>query len=71
GTTYDVQARGEDGAGNFSEPSALVAATPRLTRGFWATYRNAGGAEQGGCSAVHGLPLLLAGGLWLLRRKRN
>jgi hypothetical protein len=71
GTTYDLRARAEDAAGNFSEPSELVAATPRLTKGFWATYRDAGGSEKGGCQAVHGFPLLLAGGLWLMRRKRN
>lgn len=71
GTTYDVRARAEDGAKNFSAPSEVVAATPRLTKGFWARYRDAGGTQTGGCTAVHGLPLLLAGGLWLLRRKRN
>ena len=71
GTTYDIQARAEDDAKNFSSPSDLIAATPRLTKGFWARYRDAGGTEQGGCQSVQGIPWLLAGGLWLLRRKRN
>lgn len=71
GTTYDVQTRAEDAALNISAPSEAFPATPRRTKGFWATYREAGGSETGGCSAVHGLPLLLAGGLWLLRRKKR
>lgn len=71
GTTYDVQARSEDAASNRSAPSELVSGTPELTKGFWARYRDAGGAQQGGCQAVHGFPLLLAGGLWLLQRRKR
>ncbi len=71
GTTYDLRARSEDSAGNVSEPSEIVSATPRRTAGFWTQFRNDGGTEQGGCSAIHGFPVALAGGLWLLRRKRN
>jgi hypothetical protein len=70
GTTYEVRALAEDSAGNLSDPSEAFPATPRHTLGFWDNYRRAGGSEQG-CSGVAGLPLVLAGGLWLLRRKRN
>ncbi len=71
-TTYDVMARSEDAAGNFSENSELFSATPRLTLGFYGRYRSAGGTDTAtGCSAINGLPFLLACGLWLLRRKRN
>ncbi len=71
GTTYDIQARAEDSASNFSVPSAMVAATPRLTKGFWANVREAGSAEKGGCQVVDGVPLFVVGGLWLLRRNRK
>lgn len=72
GTTYDVQARAEDAAGNISAPSELAAGTPRRTLGFWARYQDAGGGQRGGgCAATDGLPLLIAGGLWMLRRKRG
>ncbi len=71
GTTYEVRAQAEDTASNFSAWSEPVSATPRKTTGFWGAYRDDGGAQVGGCTAVHGLPLLLAGGLWLLRRKKR
>jgi hypothetical protein len=71
GTTYDIRARAEDAAGNFSEPSEIVSTTPRHTAGFWSEYRTQGGTDQGGCSGVAGLPFVLTGGLWLIRRKRN
>lgn len=70
GTTYDLRARAEDAAGNISDPSEIVSATPRHTAGFWTQYRRDGGDEQGGCTAIHGLPIALATGLWLMRRKR-
>lgn len=71
GTTYDVQARAEDAAGNISAPSEPMPGTPRRTLGLWARYTDAGGGQRGGCAATDGLPLLIAGGLWLLRRKRG
>ena len=71
GTTYDLRARAEDSAGNISEPSEIVSATPRHTSGFWTQFRRDGGSEQGGCSAAYPVPVALAAGLWLLRRKRS
>ncbi len=68
---YEVVAQSEDAAGNFSVNSEVITATPRLTLGFYGRYREAGGSDTAGCTAVGGLPILLAGGLWLLRRKRN
>lgn len=72
GTTYDIQLRAKDGAGNVSPPSDLVASTPIRTIGFWGAYRAAGGTDQGGCASAPGL---LAGGAWIawvaLRRRRR
>ena len=70
-TTYDIAATAEDAAKNVSDLSEIFSATPRLTKGFFARYRDAGGADKGGCQSVAGIPLLFAGGLWFLRRKRK
>ena len=69
GTTYDVRARAEDGAGNISEGSEVFPGTPRKTLGFWANYRARGGTERG-CAAAGGAPMLFAA-LLALRRKRS
>jgi len=58
GTTYDIQLRALDKAGNVSGPSALVSVTPVHTVGFWGLFRQMGGTEQGGCAAAGGAPLL-------------
>lgn len=70
GTTYDIRARAEDAAGNFSVPTELASGTPRQTFGFFARYREAGGGERG-CAVAGGVPLAIAVGLWILRRKRG
>lgn len=70
GTTYDVQLRARDDAGNVSAPSSPQSVTPIKTIGFWGAYRYKGGTDQGGCASAPGLlfPALVL--LPLLRRRR-
>lgn len=73
---YRIRLIASDAAGNVSEPSAEVTATPIKTVGFWGSYRAAGGTDQAGCSAVPaGMPflaLLLGAGVRNgCRRRRN
>lgn len=72
GTTYSVRVVALDAAGNESEASEPVDGTPVPSQGFWGNYKDAGGQDTGGCSAVGGLSAswaLLA--LGLLRRRRS
>jgi hypothetical protein len=77
GTLYDVRIYGEDAAGNFTDPSDVVQATPVASEGFYKTYRREGGADRGGCGDIGGggmdwrLALLGLGILPLLRRRRS
>jgi uncharacterized protein (TIGR03382 family) len=70
-TTYDVQVQARDAAGNLSEWSAPVAATPIETVGFWGAFRTAGGTDPAGCSTGVGSVLPLFGflGFMLFRRR--
>jgi hypothetical protein len=71
---YEVRAVALDEAGNESEPSDVVTATPVLTYGFFARYQAAGGAEQGGCDATGGASFAVLGavlGLVRLLGRRN
>ena len=73
GTTYEVRAYDDDGVGNYSDRTAVVAATPVASDGFYETYRRLGGEDTGGCGSALpgalGIPLVV--GLYrLLRRKR-
>lgn len=72
GTTYEVRAWAKDSAGNKSGESGIQSGTPVLSYGFFKTYKDAGGAEDGGCShAGTAAPLLLALlSLWPLARRR-
>jgi hypothetical protein len=74
GTTYEVWLTAEDAAGQESAPSGTALGTPVASYGFYATYRNEGGQDQGGCGGaipgVVGVPLAL-GSYHLLRRKRS
>jgi hypothetical protein len=74
GTTYEIVARAEDQAGNFSDYSQPVQGTPVRTNGFFRAYRADGGADTGGCGP--GAPgaiffPLLVSVLILLKRKRG
>lgn len=71
GTTYDIQLRAKDSAGNVSLASDLVAATPIRTIGFWGAYRAAGGADQGGCASAPGLGAAAAWITWVALRRRR
>jgi len=73
GTTYQVAVRAVDDAGNVSATSNVLEATPQRVFDFWETYKNAGGAEDGGCSSAAGpaaLGLLLSG-LFVFRRRNG
>jgi len=74
GTPYEVRLTAEDAAGNVSDPSESSFATPLASAGFFGTYKQEGGQEQGGCGGlIPGalcLPLILSGYRWL-RRKRS
>ncbi len=69
GNTYDLRAYAVDAAGNVSDYSPTVSATPLHATGFWEAYRRAGGQAQG-CAAL-GAPPLLIGALMLLLRRRK
>ena len=74
GTTYNVTAQARDEAGNLSQTSQPVQATPVLTSGFFRRYLDEGGSEQGGCSSAGGAALgalSVAAGMWLAWRRRR
>jgi hypothetical protein len=74
GTTYSITAQARDAAGNLSELSEAVPATPVLTSGFFRRYVDAGGSEDGGCSSGGGAALgalSAIAGLWLAWRRRR
>ena len=71
GVTYSVVVFAFNSADNRSEPSSAVEGTPVKTDDFWDRYHQAGGVEEGGCSAGSAgalAPLLLLAALWLRRR---
>jgi len=72
-TTYEVRLTAEDSAGNVSDPSESAFATPVASAGFFGTYKQEGGQEQGGCGGLIpgalSLPLILSGYRWLRRRR--
>jgi MYXO-CTERM domain-containing protein len=74
-TTYDVQAVGEDAAGNVSDPSNLISGTPVRSDGFFAVYRRSGGTGNGGCTMAGSGTLavlgLLAAAGFVFRRRRS
>ena len=74
GTTYEVYLTALDAAGNESNPSGTARGTPVASAGFFGTYQQEGGQEQGGCGGLIpgalSLPLILSGYRWL-RRKRS
>jgi len=70
GTTYAVALLAEDAAGNRSTASEAASGTPVPSYGFFTTYRNMGGTEQGCAAAPAGACPLLALG-WLARRRRR
>ncbi len=69
-TTYTVQLRFIDAAGNVGPLSDPITVTPILTYGFWGAYRAAGGTDQGGCSISWGLMPMLAA-LWFMMRRAS
>lgn len=73
GVEYEVMLFALDAAGNASDGSAALTATPHLTNGFWAAYQTGGGGDRGcgSSSAGAGAPLWWLA-LWALssRRKR-
>lgn len=76
GTDYEVRVVAIDAADNQSEASPSVIGQPRTTVGFFSEYKQAGGAETGGCGAMGGGAIAGAGvatlyGLWALSRRRR
>ena len=72
GKEYDVRLIVISEGGNLSSPSDPVLGVPAEVNDFWETYRNAGGAEEGGCSTTGGATLaLLAFVPFALRRRRS
>jgi MYXO-CTERM domain-containing protein len=71
GTTYAVQVIGLSEGGNESPLSNALTATPAPTQGFWDTYQDQGGVEEGGCQtgAAGALALLGLAALALGRRR--
>jgi hypothetical protein len=49
---YQVTLRFIDAAGNVGPESDSIVVTPIPTHGFWGAYRDAGGFDEGGCSAA-------------------
>jgi uncharacterized protein (TIGR03382 family) len=74
GTTYLVRGFALDEVSNKSQASSVQSAMPLASDGFFARYEEAGGKEQGGCSAVGaGLPSIIGALAVLaavLRRRR-
>lgn len=76
GTPYVVRAFQTDLAGNESDPSTPIEATPMEVTDFYERYRAAGGSETGGCDAAGGMGLtagaaLAVLGLWLAASRRR
>ncbi len=73
GVAYTVVVYAFSKAGNRSDPSAAVTATPQPVADFWDQYRARGGAERGGCASGSAGALALLGTAALLalaRRKK-
>jgi uncharacterized protein (TIGR03382 family) len=71
---YTVVATARDLAGNVSGESEPRTVTPVATAGLWQRYKDAGGAETGGCSATGGAALALwavLAAVGIFRRKRS
>ncbi|MGI5863252.1 MAG: hypothetical protein ACOX6T_14500 [Myxococcales bacterium] len=72
---YRVKLFAMDSAGNLSQPSAPLTATPQQVYDFYERYRCQGGTEEGGfgCSAGAGVTLVPLAGLIVvgLLRRRN
>ena len=72
GREYEVRLIVISQGGNLSAPSEPALGVPAAVNDFWETYRNAGGAEEGGCSTTGGGTLaLLAFVPFALRRRRS
>jgi Synergist-CTERM protein sorting domain-containing protein len=72
GTPYDVVVIAISEGGNESAASPQVTGIPVQVDDFWRLYRNAGGAEEGGCSTAGASTLaLLAFVPFALRRRRS
>lgn len=72
GQEYSVVVVSISEGGNESSPSDPVLGTPVEVDDFWRLYRNAGGAEEGGCSTTGaGSLALLAFVPFALRRRRS
>lgn len=74
GTEYEVVAQAKDEAGNVSALSAPSSGTPVAIAGFGRIYKDMGGQEEGGCSAVGATTaglwtLVLA--TWFISRRRS
>ncbi|MBS2031616.1 MAG: hypothetical protein JST54_27215 [Deltaproteobacteria bacterium] len=59
GTTYSVQVRAIDQAGNVGACSNAMNGTPQVIDDFWRLYKAAGGSGDGGCTAAGGAAGLL------------
>jgi len=68
GTTYNIQLKFVDLAGNVGPLSDSRAVTPIPTFGFWGAYQAVGGTDTGGCSVSWGLMPILAALLFMMRR---
>ncbi|HYO59441.1 MXAN_2561 family MXYO-CTERM-anchored protein [Archangium sp.] len=75
GVTYQLEAYSIDQAGNVSSAFASGEGTPNRTLGFYEKYKEAGGAEMGGCGATGGGfaggAVLAALGFWLFSRRNR
>jgi MYXO-CTERM domain-containing protein len=78
GETVYVALAAQDETGNLSPISAVSEATALETTDFWEAYKQAGGAEEGGCSHAPSVPsghhlfwLAVAGLAVSLRRRTN
>ena len=75
GVEYAVRAYAIDAAENQSDPSEPTNGRPVASRGFFEAYKDALGAETGGCGAagggIAGSAVLAVLGFWLSRRKQS
>lgn len=71
GTAYAVQVIALSSGRNEGPPSDALTGTPAPTQGFWDTYEDQGGVEEGGCQtgAAGALALLGLAALALGRRR--
>jgi len=69
---YEVVVFARSASGTRSDPSEAVLGTPKPVADFWEVYKDAGGAEVGGCGGGAG-PLALLGlaGVVLAARRRR